>query len=194
MQKNRLEALTDGVVAIAITIIVLELKVPETNDLAGLAKAAPVFLAYALAFANVGIFWNNHHHMLHAAEHINGKVLWANLFLLFWLSLIPFAIRWMDEGRFASMPTASYGVVLAGCAIGYTLLERFLIGANPQKPILAQAVGADLKGKLSLLSYLVSIPLSFISPMIAIGVYVAVALVWFVPDRRIERVLSRPRV
>ena len=192
MQKNRLEALTDGVVAIAITIIVLELKVPESNDLAGLAKAAPVFLAYALAFANVGIFWNNHHHMLHAAEHINGKVLWANLFLLFWISLIPFAIRWMDEAHFASMAVASYGVVLMGCAIGYTVLERFLIGANPNKPVLAQAVGAELKGKLSLAAYIAAAPLAFVNPLVAIAIYVSVGLVWFVPDRRIERALTRP--
>ena len=188
MQKNRLEALTDGVVAIAITIIVLELKVPESNDLAGLAKAAPVFLA----FANVGIFGNNHHHMLHAAEHINGKVLWANLFLLFWISLIPFAIRWMDEAHFASMAVASYGVVLMGCAIGYTVLERFLIGANPNKPVLAQAVGAELKGKLSLAAYIAAAPLAFVNPLVAIAIYVSVGLVWFVPDRRIERALTRP--
>jgi uncharacterized membrane protein len=192
MQKNRLEALTDGVVAIAITIIVLELKVPETNDLAGLLQAAPVFAAYALAFANVGIFWNNHHHMLHAAEHINGKVLWANLFLLFWLSLIPFAIRWMDEAHFASMAVASYGVVLIGCAVGYTLLEYFLIAANPHKPILAQAVGAEIKGKLSLAAYVAAVPLAFVNPLIAIVIYVTVGVVWFVPDSRIERALMRP--
>ena len=127
-----------------------------------------------------------------AAEHINGKVLWANLFLLFWISLIPFAIRWMDEAHFASMAVASYGVVLMGCAIGYTVLERFLIGANPNKPVLAQAVGAELKGKLSLAAYIAAAPLAFVNPLVAIAIYVSVGLVWFVPDRRIERALTRP--
>ncbi len=189
MQKTRLEAFTDGVVA----IIVLELKVPEENTLAGVLAVTPVFLAYALAFTNVGLYWNNHHHMLHAAEHINGKVLWANLFLLFWLSLIPFVIRWMDEGQFASMPTAAYGVVLALAGAGYTVLERALIAANPHRPLLAQAVGADRKGLLSMLAYLVAIPLAFVSPWIAIAIYVAVALSWLIPDRRIERVLAVPK-
>jgi uncharacterized membrane protein len=190
MQKNRLEALTDGVVAIIITIIVLELKVPEENTLAGLLEAAPVFLVYALSFINVGIFWNNHHHMLHAAEHINGKVLWANLFLLFWLSLIPFVIRWMDERHFASLPTAAYGLVLTASAVGYTLLEYALIGANPQKPILAQTVGIDAKGLISLTAYVSAIFLAFLNPWIAIAIYVSNALYWLIPDRRIERALA----
>jgi len=190
MQKTRLEAFTDAVVAIIITIIVLELKVPEENSLEGLLAVAPVFGVYALAFVKVGLFWNNHHHMLHAAEHISGKVLWANMLLLFWLSLIPFVIRWMDEAHFASMPVAAYGVVLLGSAIGYTLLERSLINANPHKPLLAQAVGADRKGKFSLLAYAASIPLAFVNPWIAIAIYIGIAMVWFIPDRRIERVLA----
>src|ERR1700687_4171268 len=147
MGKGRLEAFTDGVIAIIITIMVLEMKVPQGADLAALQSSVPVFLAYVLSFVNVGIFWNNHHHMLHAAERVNGTVLWANLFLLFWLSLIPFVIRWIDETHFAPRPTAGYGVVLVMSSISYMLLTRSIIACNGPHSKLARAVGGDLKGK-----------------------------------------------
>jgi uncharacterized membrane protein len=186
METGRLEAFTDGVIAIVITIMVLEIKAPQGSDLAALVSTLPVFLAYALSFTNVGIFWNNHHHMLKATERVDGKVLWANLFLLFWISLVPFVIRWMDEAHFAALPTALYGAVLTMATIGYILLERAIIACNGSNSRLAGAVGSDRKSKLSLLAYLVALPLAFISPWIAIVLYVAVALMWFVPDRRIE--------
>jgi uncharacterized membrane protein len=187
MSKGRLEAFTDGVVAIIITIMVLELKVPQGADLAALQASAPVFLAYVLSFVNVGIFWNNHHHMLQASERIDGAVLWANLFLLFWLSLVPFVIRWMDETGFTSLPTAAYGIVLAMSAIGYTWLQSRIIAVNGKSSKLAAAVGSDFKAKISLALYIVSVPLAFVSPWISIAIYVIVALIWLVPDRRIER-------
>jgi uncharacterized membrane protein len=186
MGKQRLEAFTDGVLAIVITIMVLEIKVPAGPNFAALKSGLPVYLAYALSFANVGIFWNNHHHMLHITERINGLVLWANLFLLFWMSLVPFVIRWMDESHFAPAPTASYGVVLAMSSIAYILLERAIIAYNGPDSKLARAVGEDLKSKLSLLLYALAIPLAFARPWIAIAVYVINALMWFIPDRRIE--------
>ena len=186
MDKGRLEAFTDGVIAIIITIMVLEMKVPHGADFAALQSSLPVFLAYVLSYINVGIFWNNHHHMLHATERIDGRVLWANLFLLFWLSLIPFVIRWIDETGFTALPTAAYGVVLAMAAVGYNLLQRAIIARNGQNSRLATAIGRDLKGKLSLATYVASIPLSFISPWIGIALYVAIAIIWLVPDRRIE--------
>lgn len=186
MSKQRLEAFTDGVIAIIITIMVLEMKVPAGSDSVALKAELPVFLAYALSFTNIGIFWNNHHHMLHITERINGTVLWANLLLLFWLSLVPFVIRWMDETHFAPMPTASYGVVLALSAIAYVLLERSIIAYNGPHSKLAHAVGSDVKAKLSLSIYVLAIPLSFIHAWIAIALYVLVAIIWFIPDRRIE--------
>ncbi len=186
MDKQRLEAFTDGVIAIIITIMVLELKVPAGSDFSSLASGLPVFLAYALSFANVGIFWNNHHHMLHVTGRINGTVLWANLFLLFWLSLVPFVIRWMDETHFAAAPTAAYGVVLAMAAIAYILLERAIIACNGPDSKLARAVGSDLKSKVSLLVYALAILLAFARPWIALVLYVVVAVMWFIPDRRIE--------
>jgi len=186
MEKGRLEAFTDGVVAIIITIMVLEMRVPAGASLSALAADAPVLGAYALSFANVGIFWNNHHHMLQATRKIDGRTLWANLFLLFWLSLMPFAIRWMDEADFQALPTASYGVVLAMCAVGYTLLQRAIIAADPANARLAQAVGADRKAKLSFALYVAAVPLAFVRPWIAIVLYVVVAAMWFTPDRRIE--------
>ncbi len=189
MGKGRLEAFTDGVIAIIITIIVLDLKVPATDNLAGLAAALPVFLAYALSFANVGIFWNNHHHMLHATQQIDGTVLWANLFLLFWLSLVPFAIRWMDEAGFSPLSTAAYGFILAMSSIGYILLERVIMACDAKNAALAEAVGSDWKGKLSLLIYIAAMPLAFLSPWIAIALYVLIAMIWFIPDRRIESVV-----
>jgi uncharacterized membrane protein len=189
MGKQRLEAFTDGVIAIIITIMVLEIRTPQGSNFAALVAALPVFLAYALSFTNVGIFWNNHHHMLHATERINGTVLWANLLLLFCMSLVPFVIRWMDETHFAPLPTASYGVVLEMTGIAYMLLERSIIACNGPHSKLAQAIGKETKGKLSLATYAVAIPLAFVSPLIAILLYVAVALMWFIPDRRIESVL-----
>jgi len=174
------------VIAIIITIMVLEMKVPGGSDMAALKAELPVFLAYVLSYTNVGIFWNNHHHMLHVTERINGMVLWANLVLLFWLSLVPFAIRWMDETHFAPMPTASYGVVLAMSAIAYLWLERSIIAYNGPHSKLAHAVGSDMKGKLSLSLYLISVPLAFVHAWISIALYVVVAMIWFIPDKRIE--------
>jgi uncharacterized membrane protein len=187
MSKGRLEAFTDGVIAIIITIMVLELKVPQGSDLAALFSSLPIFLAYVLSFINVGIFWNNHHHMLHATEHVDGRVLWSNLFLLFWLSLVPFVIRWMDETHFAALPTAAYGVVLAFAAAGYTLLQWAILARNGPHSKLAAAIGRDVKGKLSLAIYVAAAFLAFVRPWIAIALYVVVALIWLVPDRRIER-------
>jgi len=191
MGKGRLEAFTDGVMAIIITIMMLELKVPHGADFAALWSSVPVFLAYVLSYINVGIFWNNHHHMLHATEHIDGRVLWANLFLLFWMSLVPFVIRWIDEAGFASLPTAAYGVVLAMAAVGYTVLQQAIIACNGSSSKLAAAVGSDLKGKASLAIYVVAVPLAFVSPWISIALYVLSAAMWLVPDRRIEAIAKR---
>jgi uncharacterized membrane protein len=186
MGKGRLEAFTDGVIAIIITIMVLELKVPHGTDFAALWSTVPILLAYVLSFINVGIFWVNHHHMFHATRQIDGRALWANLALLFSLSLVPFVIRWIDEAGFVALPTAAYGVVLAMAAVSYTLLQAALIARNGHDSELAQAVGHDIKGKLSLAAYLVAIPLAFVSVWIAIALYVMVAMIWFVPDSRIE--------
>jgi uncharacterized membrane protein len=190
MSRGRLEAFTDGVIAIIITIMVLEVKVPPGADLAALQASLPVFLAYVLSYVNVGIFWNNHHHMLQATERVDGRVLWANLFLLFWLSLIPFVIRWMDETGLTALPTAAYGVVLAMAAIGYILLQSAIVACNGQTSTLAAALGSDLKGKLSLGAYVAAVPLAFVNPWISVALYIAVALIWFVPDRRIETVVK----
>ena len=186
MTKGRLEAFTDGVIAIIITIMVLEIKPPQGASFAAMQAGLPIFLAYALSYLNIGIFWNNHHHMLHATERINGRVLWCNLFLLFWLSLIPFVIRWMDEAGITPLPAAAYGAVLAMAAIGYNQLQRAIIAVNGRSSRLATALGHDLKGKLSLASYIVSVPLAFFNPWIAVTLYIIVALMWFMPDRRIE--------
>ena len=169
--------------------MVLELKVPSGSNFSALTSGLPIFLAYALSFTNVGIFWNNHHHMLHVTEHINGMVLWANLFLLFWLSLVPFVIRWMDETHFAAAPTAGYGVVLAMAGIAYLLLERSIIACNGRDSKLAKAVGSELKGMVSLLLYTLAIPLAFVRPWIAIVLYVVNAGAWFIPDRRNESIV-----
>jgi len=187
--KQRLEAFTDGVLAIVITIMVLEISVPSGANFAALRSGLPVYLAYALSFANVGIFWNNHHHMLHITERINGTVLWVNLFLLFWMSLVPFVIRWMDETHFVAAPTASYGIVLAMASISYLFLEHAIIAHNGPNSKLARAVGNDLKAKLSLSLYILAIPLAFVRPWIAIALYVSNAMMWFVPDRRIESIV-----
>jgi uncharacterized membrane protein len=191
VQKSRLEAFSDGVVAIIITIMVLELKVPRGDSLAALQPVLPVFLSYVLSFVNVGIYWNNHHHLLHAAQRVSGPILWANLHLLFWLSLVPFVTDWMGENHFAAVPTALYGFVLWMAAIAYTLLQRALISEHGRDSTLAGALGRDFKGKVSLACYTAAIGLSFVNQWIADGLYVLVAVIWFVPDRRIERQLAR---
>jgi uncharacterized membrane protein len=191
MNAARLEAFTDGVVAIIITIMVLEIRVPHGSDLAALQAGLPVLSAYVLSYVNVGIFWNNHHHMLHITERVNGKVLWANLALLFWLSLVPFVIRWIDETGFTALPTAAYGVVLLCAAVSYQILQQQLIAYNGRDSRLAAAVGNDIKGKLSLILYLAAIVLAFARPWMAITLYVAVALLWLVPDRRIESLVRK---
>lgn len=189
MEKNRLEAFSDGVIAIIITIMVLELKVPHAADLADLRPMIPVFASYVLSFIYVGIYWNNHHHMLHATRHVTGGILWANLHLLFWLSLFPFTSAWMGENHLAPTPTAVYGVVLLMAAIAYYILERAIIKQQGRDSLLATAVGRDWKGKLSPVLYLLAIPLAYVSPWISNGLFVIVAGFWLVPDRRIERVL-----
>jgi uncharacterized membrane protein len=191
MGKNRLEAFSDGVIAILITIMVLELKVPHGVDLAALLPLWPVFMSYVLSFIYIGIYWNNHHHLLHAVSHVNGAVLWANLHLLFWLSLIPFVTGWMGENRFATIPVAAYGVVLFMCAIAYSLLVRCLISHHGQNRALAEAIGSDTKGWLSLALYLLGVALAFVHAWLGFAAYVVVALVWVIPDRRIEDKLGR---
>ena len=191
MEPARLEAFTDGVVAIIITIMVLEIRVPRGADLASLQADVPVLLAYQQSYVNVGIFWNNHHHMLHVTERVDGRVLWANLALLFWLSLVPFVIRWIDESGFTPLPTAAYGIVLACAGISYNILQRQIIAVNGRDSRLAVALGSDRKGKLSIVLYLAGIVLAFARPWIAIVLYVAVALTWFVPDSRIEALVKK---
>ena len=190
MAKNRLEAFSDGVIAIIITIMVLDLKVPHETDFAALKPVLPVFLSYVLSFVYVGIYWNNHHHMLNAAERVSGGILWANLHLLFWLSLFPFATGWMGENHLSATPTAAYGFVLLMAAIAYWILQQTIIARHGRDSLLARAVGGDWKGKLSPVLYLASIPLAYVSVWIAAGIYIFVALLWLVPDRRIERVLE----
>ena len=190
MNTARLEAFTDGVVAIIITIMVLEIRVPHGADLAALRADVPVLLAYVLSYVNVGIFWNNHHHMLHVTEQVNGRVLWANLALLFWLSLVPFVIRWIDEAGFVPAPVAAYGVVLACAAVSYTVLQAQIIAANGRDSRLALATGKDFKGKLSVVLYVAAVVLAFLRPWLAIVLYVTVALIWLVPDTRIESLVK----
>lgn len=191
MTKTRLEAFSDGVVAIVITILVLELKVPHGDGLAALRPLLPVFLTYVLSFVFVGIYWVNHHHLLHATTRVDGRVLWANLHLLFWLSLFPFVTGWMGENHFASVPTAGYGVVMLCAGIAYTILQRTIIAAEGRTSRLAAAIGGDRKGKLSLAMYAAAIPLAFAREWIADALYIGVALIWLVPDRRIERRLAK---
>jgi uncharacterized membrane protein len=190
MKKGRLEAFSDAVIAILITIMVLELKIPHGADLESLRPLLPVFLTYVLSFIYLGIYWNNHHHMFQATDRINGKILWANMNLLFWLSLIPFTTGWMGENHFAELPTAAYGVVLLAAAVSYTILQTLIIGHQGEKSKLQEAIGKDRKGKLSMLVYLVAIPLAFANQWISDGLYVLVALMWLVPDRRIESKLD----
>ena len=189
MGKTRLEAFSDGVIAIIITIMVLEMKVPHGDSLEALFPLLPVFLSYVLSFVYVGIYWNNHHHMLHACVRISGAVLWANLHLLFWLSLFPFATGWMGENHFAAMPSALYGVVLLMAAIAYWVLQQTIIASEGPSSVLKTAIGGDWKGKLSPLFYLAAIASTFWMQWIAQALYVVVALLWLVPDRRIERAL-----
>jgi uncharacterized membrane protein len=190
MGKSRLEAFSDGVIAILITIMVLELKVPHGESVEALRPLIPVFLSYVLSFIYVGIYWNNHHHMLHACHRVTGPILWANLHLLFWLSLIPFATGWMGENHFGAVPLAVYGAVLFMAAIAYYILQQLIIASQGPGSLLKKAVGGDWKGKLSPLVYVTAIPMGFLSRWIALGLYVLVALIWLVPDRRIESALS----
>jgi uncharacterized membrane protein len=191
MTKGRLEAFSDGVIAVIITIMVLELRVPHDASWHALAPVAPVFLTYVISFVFIGIYWSNHHHLLQAVEHVNGRVLWANLHLLFWLSLIPFVTGWMGENNFAAVPAALYGVVLLCAAIAYFILARSLLSIHARDSVLATALGADFKGKISMVIYLVAIPLAFVKSWLACGIYVLVAVMWLVPDRRIEKNIAR---
>ena len=190
MGTGRLEAFSDGVLAIIITIMVLELKTPHGQDLATLRPLVPVFICYVLSFVYIGIYWNNHHHMLHLAGKVNGRILWANLHLLFWLSLIPFVTGWMGENGFAQLPVALYGAVLLMAGTAYYILSQFLKAHHGKDSMFARAIGKDKKGIASVVIYAVAIPLSFVSPWIAFSLYVVVALIWFIPDRRIERVIA----
>jgi uncharacterized membrane protein len=188
--KGRLEAFSDGVMAVLITIMVLELKPPHGTDWAALEPLVPVFLTYVLSFVFLGIYWNNHHHLLHATERINGAILWANLHVLFWLSLVPFITGWMGENHFAPLPTAAYGVVMLLSAIAFTILARLIVAVQgPDSPLKA-AIGRDLKSKISMTLYAAAIPLAFVHELIADAIYVVVALIWLVPDRRIESQLN----
>jgi uncharacterized membrane protein len=189
MRPERLTAFSDGVVAIIITIMVLELKAPHGDDIAALARLTPIFLSYVLSFAYVAIYWNNHHHLMHACKQVDGAILWANMHLLFWMSLIPFATAWMGENHFAHLPTAIYGVALLMPAIAYYILQRTLIRRQGCDGALARALGRDVKGKISPVLYVAAIASAFVAPWISHAIYVLVALMWLVPDRRIEKML-----
>jgi uncharacterized membrane protein len=191
MGTTRLEAFSDGVIAILITIMVLELKVPHGASLAAIAPLLPVLLSYVLSFVYLGIYWNNHHHMLHTVTRVSGGVLWANLHLLFWLSLLPFATGWMGENHFEPLPAALYGLVLLMAALAYWWLQRCIVRTQGPDSLLHRAIGGDWKGKLSPLFYLAAIPLAFVATWMSLVLYVAVALLWLVPDRRIERALAQ---
>ncbi len=186
MEKDRLQAFSDGVIAILITIMVLELRTPTTAHARELSDRVPIFLSYALSFANIGIYWNNHHHLLAATKRINGLVLWANLHLLFWLSLFPFCTGWMGENHYDSLPTAVYGIVLCLAALAYFILKTTIIAAEGPDSTLADALGSDFKGKISPVIYIAAVPLAFVNKWIAVALYVVVALMWFIPDRRLE--------
>jgi uncharacterized membrane protein len=194
VNKGRLEAFSDGVIAVIITIMVLELKVPHGTDLATLRPLAPIFLTYVLSFVFLGIYWNNHHHMLHATDRINGAIMWANLHLLFWLSLVPFATGWMGENHYAALPTAVYGFVLLMSGIAYLIMEMAIIRDQGPQSKLAAAVGGEFKGKLSASLYAIAIALAFVNELIADAIYVCVALMWLVPDRRIETKVRSEKV
>ncbi|MBW4469656.1 MAG: DUF1211 domain-containing protein [Stenomitos rutilans HA7619-LM2] len=190
MDKGRLEAFSDGVIAILITIMVLELKVPHETNLAALKPLVPIFLSYVLSFIYLGIYWNNHHHLFQAVQQVKGKVLWANLHLLFWLSLIPFVTGWTGENHFAALPVALYGIVLLFSAIAYFILSRMLIATHGKDSTLATAIGQDFKGKVSVVIYALAILLSFLNPWAACLLYVLVAVMWLIPDRRLENALT----
>ena len=190
MSKGRMEAFSDGVIAVIITIMVLELKVPHGAEAAALAPLAATFLTYVLSFVFTAIYWNNHHHLLHAVHHVTGGTLWANMHLLFWLSLVPFVTGWMDENHFAPVTVAAYGLVLLCAGIAYFILTRVLLATHGQDSLLAKALGSDFKGKISVVLYLAAVALAFVQPWISLAIYVLVALMWLVPDRRFERLLA----
>lgn len=194
MSKGRLEAFSDGVIAIIITVMVLELKAPLSDSFRALSAVFPVFLCYVLSFLYLGIYWNNHHHMFHAVEHVSGPILWANLHLLFWLSLIPFTTGWLGENHFASSPAVLYGTVLFMAALAYWILQQSIIASQGRDSLLRKAVGHDRKGKLSPALYIAGIGVAFWMRWIALGLYVLVALIWLIPDRRIERMLTARRI
>jgi len=187
MSKERLLAFSDGVIAILITIMVLELRVPHGSDWTALTPLVPVFLTYVLSFVVLGIYWNNHHHMFQITQRINGQILWANLHLLFWLSLVPFVTGWMGENHFAAVPTAVYGVVLVGAAVAYTILQTAILREEGPNSRLAAAVKSDVKGKLSIVLYVLAVPLAFVNELMSDAIFVIVALIWLIPDPRIER-------
>jgi len=191
MTTVRMEAFSDGVIAIIITVMVLEMRAPRGTDIVALRPLIPVFLSYLLSFVFLGIYWSNHHHLLQVAEHVNGSVLWANLHLLFWLSLTPFVTNWMGENQFAAWPVALYGLVMLCAAIAYFILVRALLSLHGLESVLATALGSDFKGKISILIYLVAIPLAFVRSWLACALYVFVAIMWLVPDRRIERTVRK---
>jgi len=196
MHKGRLEAFSDGVIAIIITIMVLEMKVPHGAgaDLAALQPVIPAFLSYVLSFIYLGIYWNNHHHLLQAVKHVNGAILWANAHLLFWLSLVPFVTAWMGENHFAAWPVALYGIVLLGAAVAYFVLVRALIAHHGKDSVLAGAIRRDFKGKISIVLHVLAIPLSFVNTLYACTLYILVAIMWLIPDRRIEKILAQASV
>ena len=187
MNKGRLEAFSDGVIAIIITIMVLELKVPHTDSLEALKPMIPVFISYVLSFIYVGIYWNNHHHMFHAVKSVNGSVLWANLHLLFWMSLVPFVTAWMGENNFTKWPTIFYGISLIMCSIAYGMLVVVLVKHEGKNSLLAKAVGNDFKGRMSTVIYAIAIALAWLNPCVSFTLYVVVAFIWLIPDRRIEK-------
>jgi len=191
MDKGRLEAFSDGVIAILITIMVLELRLPHGADVTVLRPMLPAFLSYVLSFVFLGIYWNNHHHLLQAARHVNGRILWANMHLLFWLSLVPMVTAWMGDSHFAAWPVALYGVVLLFAALAYFVLSRMLISHHGRESLLASAVGSDFKGKVSLVCYAIAVPAAFASTGLACALYVVVAIMWLIPDRRIEHALTQ---
>ncbi len=191
MSKGRMEAFSDGVLAILITIMVLNLTVPHEADLAALLPVVPIFLSYVLSFVFLGIYWSNHHHLLQASTQVDGRVLWANLHLLFWLSLIPFTTAWVGENQFAAWPIALYGVVLLLAGVAYFILVRTLIALHGRESALAAAIGRDFKGKISVVIYAAAIPLAFVNSWLAFGLYILVAVIWLIPDRRIEKTLNQ---
>jgi len=191
MTRNRMEAFSDGVIAIILTIMVLELRVPHGTDLASLGPLLPKFASYVMSFAMLGIYWNNHHHLLHAIKHVDGRVLWANLHLLFWLSLVPFVTAWSGDTHFAALPVAAWGAVQFMAGVGYFLLVRALLALHGKDSILAAAIGRDFKGIVSLILYFIAMGLAWVNPMIAVTIYVLVGVMWLVPDTRIERRIER---